>query len=697
MATLSCARCCLLLLSVLYLSSIHTTARRSGGGGGGGSRSSSSGGGGFGGGSRSSFGGGSATARTGGGYGGGATRYGASASSGSSGRYGGGAPAASSPIRSSSGAATRTGGGAAVSSSAQRYGSSSPAGGANRYGSSSPSSSRGIGTGTAVAGGAAGGALGAGAVRYGGGSFSGAGSGAGRVGAAPTLTRYGSQQSSAGGVYGSSGGGASRWGSSAASGTGRATAGSPMDSMRNRFAGGGSVRSPSPSAGNARPNYGGSYSGNTYNRPQVHTPAATRSQPTKVVYSTTYNNYHSGSRYGTSGFGGGSSFGGGRTGFGTGSLVATGLAAGVGGYALGSMMGRLSRPFGYGGYGGYGYGGYGGYGYGGGYGGYGYPVGGCLGGCSPYTTYVPYRDRYQEYYPPQQAPQPAVDQNPNNNNQNQVGSGGGGAVSGGSQGVQQVATTEAPKNVDLCMLARWNRELAFAEMPNMALDFLANNNISGNSTSDKSKFMFEFFTVSVDAYDQYNTSADVFAIPAGFDMNTCNIKVNKNALTNNANTVQSEEPIMTSLRHMLSLYSNKSTNPDDLKEVVDAAKACLPQGPIVTSPEVLGCIDFSLSPEQLLKLDVPHSMFGSGEICRRQLSPDMFKCVPKAAGSPCKMEHLKALNLFARNYYLCSEAADEAPSSATVPEYVPPFPATTRSSVIYITTAKPGFWSRIFG
>ena len=39
--------------------------------------------------------------------------------------------------------------------------------------------------------------------------------------------------------------------------------------------------------------------------------------------------------------------------------------------------------------------------------------------------------------------------------------------------------------------------------------------------------MFEFLTVSVDAYEQYNSSADVFAIPAGFDKNTCNIKASK--------------------------------------------------------------------------------------------------------------------------------------------------------------------------
>ena len=45
---------------------------------------------------------------------------------------------------------------------------------------------------------------------------------------------------------------------------------------------------------------------------------------------------------------------------------------------------------------------------------------------------------------------------------------------------------------------------------------------------------------------------------------------------------------------------------------------------------------------------------------RRQLSPDMFKCLPKAAGSPCTLDRLKSLNLFARNFYLCSEAPDDS-------------------------------------
>ena len=153
-------------------------------------------------------------------------------------------------------------------------------------------------------------------------------------------------------------------------------------------------------------------------------------------------------------------------------------------------MGSLSRPYGYGGYG---YGGYGGYGYGSSYGGYGMPMGGCgMYGCpSPYTTYVPYRDRYQEYYPQQPAQPTGVAQPGGVDQQNSQDFGAAGSShTGVATGGQQPTATETPaKNIDLCMLARWNRELAFAEMPNMALDFLANNNVSGNSTSDKAKWV----------------------------------------------------------------------------------------------------------------------------------------------------------------------------------------------------------------
>ena len=200
-------------------------------------------------------------------------------------------------------------------------------------------------------------------------------------------------------------------------------------------------------------------------------------------------------------------------------MIATGLAAGVGGYYLGRAMSSLYRPYGMG-YGGMGYGGmgYGGMGYGGmGYGGMGY--GGMGGGMGPMGGYVPYRDRYQEHYPTEN--QQVVTNPSNNNNVNNQG-----AVASVNQ--PAIAATEAPqKNVDLCMLARWNRELPFAELPNMALDFLATNQLSGNTTSDKAKFMYEFLTVSVEAYEKYNTSADIFTIPASFDIGTCNIKVSK--------------------------------------------------------------------------------------------------------------------------------------------------------------------------
>ena len=43
------------------------------------------------------------------------------------------------------------------------------------------------------------------------------------------------------------------------------------------------------------------------------------------------------------------------------------------------------------------------------------------------------------------------------------------------------------KAVDLCMLARWNRELPFTELPNMAIDFLNNDSISGSTILEKTR------------------------------------------------------------------------------------------------------------------------------------------------------------------------------------------------------------------
>jgi hypothetical protein len=41
------------------------------------------------------------------------------------------------------------------------------------------------------------------------------------------------------------------------------------------------------------------------------------------------------------------------------------------------------------------------------------------------------------------------------------------------------------RNIELCMLHRWNQELPFTEIPNMAMAFLANDTISGNDLNAK--------------------------------------------------------------------------------------------------------------------------------------------------------------------------------------------------------------------
>lgn len=45
---------------------------------------------------------------------------------------------------------------------------------------------------------------------------------------------------------------------------------------------------------------------------------------------------------------------------------------------------------------------------------------------------------------------------------------------------------EEQNTTDTCSLARWNREIPFAELPNMVLEFLTSDTISGNSTANKS-------------------------------------------------------------------------------------------------------------------------------------------------------------------------------------------------------------------
>ncbi|OQV13905.1 hypothetical protein BV898_11900 [Hypsibius exemplaris] len=421
----------------------------------------------------------------------------------------------------------------------------------------------------------------------------------GRMSSGSSRSSYGSSSSSGssyGRVSSSSGSTATRYGSSAPSGSGSGfSSGGGFGSSRSGIPSGTAYRAQSRTMArlSARPGVGRSSAA----RPQAQIPRATQSQPTKVVYSTTYvNNY--GSSYGRSGYGGGS-------------MLLAGGAGLIGGMYLGSVMSRMSHPYGYG--------------YGGGYG---YP--------SPYSTYVPYRNHYGSYYETT-TPSPLINTN---------------------QAALNVPV--APKkDVDLCTLARWNRELPFAEMPNMIIEFLANDTVSNATTSEKARFVYDFFKSSTDAYAAYDSASDIFTIPSGYDLSQCNFGSTQNFNpTSPAGNV--EEPILTAARAIINTYSNASKDADALKDVVDAAKLCLPRGGVVSQPQVLPCLDFTLNPDQLLKLEEPHSIFGSGEICRRSLNPDMFKCVPAASeAGACKLEHLVALNAFARNYYLCSSELEK--------------------------------------
>ncbi|GAV01753.1 hypothetical protein RvY_12412 [Ramazzottius varieornatus] len=338
-------------------------------------------------------------------------------------------------------------------------------------------------------------------------------------------------------------------------------------------------------------------------RPQVHTPTAAKSQPTPVVYSPTYNSYYGGGM-GAGGFGG-------RSSSGASSLLLAGGAGLIGGYYMGRMMGSLYHPYGYG------------------YGGYGY---------SPYQSYVPYRDQYGQYYATT-TPSPLISGN-------------------------QAVTPAVKKELDLCTLARWNRELPFTELPNMALQFLMNDSVSGISTIDKAKFLQGFFKNASEGYKTYNSSADIFTIPATYDLTICNFQNAADVdVTKTVSSGTVEEPLITALRAIIQQYAN-SADLHGLADVVTAAKACLPrprgEGQPPTNLQVLPCLDYSLSPDQLMKLDKPQSVFGNEEVCHRQLNPDMFKCIPDTDDQGgCTQEHLVALNVFARNYYLCAKELDD--------------------------------------
>ncbi|OWA50401.1 hypothetical protein BV898_14920 [Hypsibius exemplaris] len=205
--------------------------------------------------------------------------------------------------------------------------------------------------------------------------------------------------------------------------------------------------------------------------------------------------------------------------------------------------------------------------------------------------------------------------------------------------------------IDPCMLARWNYELPFSELPNMASGLLASDMMSGETTNAKARFMGELLSLSLESYLSLESSAgDVFEIPAGFDLTKCNLKKAE------------DEPLLTSVNQLLKLYSDRAATTDLLLGLTKAAKACLSreeqqqgQGQGSFPLELVPCLDFSFGSEQVLKQVTPKSIFYNEEICRKYLNPNIRDCIPLQPTHPCGADHIEALNKFARQYYQCPE------------------------------------------
>lgn len=90
-----------------------------------------------------------------------------------------------------------------------------------------------------------------------------------------------------------------------------------------------------------------------------------------------------------------------------------------------------------------------------------------------YSDYVPYRSRFAT-----QAPAAPV-------------------VIPSSSIPSPAAAASANKNVDVCLLYRWNQELPFTETPNMAIDFLANDTVSGSNIQSKAGLVLCPLTIGV--------------------------------------------------------------------------------------------------------------------------------------------------------------------------------------------------------
>ncbi|XP_055346519.1 uncharacterized protein LOC129593995 [Paramacrobiotus metropolitanus] len=336
-----------------------------------------------------------------------------------------------------------------------------------------------------------------------------------------------------------------------------------------------------------------------------------------------------------------------------------------------------------------------------------------------YNYYVPYRYNYRPYdtydaYPP---PSPVV-----------VVNAPGTAV--------PLTTTSAPvaKSKSFCALARWNMELPFSELPNMALQFLSNDSVSGATSTDKAKFMFELLNGTLQSYGDLPVSADVFQLDSSLSVSQCGFRTpnpraryagaqraaapiqEKKAVicgfsqkdqngvrsafdvdcdrSNASNAPEVDEPFVISINNLLAKYASPAGDTSDLfSDVVSASKACLgdPQRLNNWPASLYPCLDFAVDAAQTTALHNEDSMFGNEELCRKHLNPDISQCLRGATTTSCGLNELTNLQVLARNFYLCAEPvgsnlldyANNRPSALSAADAVPTEDSTTwRSAAV---------------
>ncbi|XP_055346520.1 uncharacterized protein LOC129593996 [Paramacrobiotus metropolitanus] len=305
-----------------------------------------------------------------------------------------------------------------------------------------------------------------------------------------------------------------------------------------------------------------------------------------------------------------------------------------------------------------------------------------------YNSYVPYRYNYRPYdYTSTTAPPAAVVISSN---------------ASGSWVFSPSGSTSPPlRTKNMCTLARWNMELPFSELPNMALQFLLNDTVSGATVTEKSGFLLELLNSSLASYGDLPVSADTFQLDANANLGECGFRppnargryaqkpgnaVNQSSTTvcsdsqNHQNGVRSvsashcigtgssliapeaeTEPFVLSINNLLAKYSNKSDSLDLLTDLISSVKACYVEPERVHNfpASLFPCLDFSVDSTQISALTNEDSMFGNEDLCQKHLNPDVAGClegIPAQlpAKATCRLNDLTNLLVFARHFYLCA-------------------------------------------